>query len=194
MEPSTPPPVDQQLSVLKEEVAELRARLIRLEKYSLRWDDLFRPEIGFLAACLLSIALSIFCLVTKQGDELSYYLTYIVPIGFPFVGFLFDRLDRFFLQRPSRLANFIPYLIDLIVVVVAILRMVVEVPFISGHALLLTYALFTVKSWWVRIPAAVVLLEVIYLKAFVWHDITLYGGIVVGLAAAGLVKYLHGKK
>jgi len=53
------------------------------------------------------------------------------------------------------------------------------IPFFSGHALFLSYALLTMRSKLAKVTALVVLLEVAYLKIFVWQDATLLGGIAL---------------
>jgi hypothetical protein len=185
---------DTQISSLRGEIAVLRRRLANLEKTALRLDEIFQPAVGFLAACLATIGFALACIVYLRGDEQYWYLSYIVPIGFPFVGFVFDRMDRFFSEPRGGWKQTSVYITDLAVVILATARAFTPIPFISGHALFLTYALLTVKSRWVRIPAAVVLLQVIYFKVFMWSDMTVVGGIGLGLAAAGLAKYLHTRK
>ena len=119
-----------------------------------------------------------------SGDKLSGQYLYVVPIIIPFVSFLFERAERI------RQSNLIQLAIDALVVGTAIWRVIGNVPFISGHALFLTYALLSSRSRFTQITAAIVMLEVIYLKYVVWHDwITLTGGIVLGSLAA-LVTWL----
>ena len=60
-----------------------------------------------------------------------------------------------------------------------------HVPYVSGHALFLTYCALTSRSRVARLTAAAVMLQVIYLKYVVWHDwVSSTGGIVLGVAAA----------
>jgi hypothetical protein len=69
-------------------------------------------------------------------------------------------------------------------------RVIGHVPLISGHALFLTYSLLSARSRVAQITAFAVLLQVIYLKLFVWHDlITPSGGILLGSGAALLRQY-----
>ena len=65
------------------------------------------------------------------------------------------------------------WLIDLVVIALSLIRALVPLPLVSGHALFLSYALLTVPSVVVRTSAALVLLEVIYLKIFIWQATTL---------------------
>lgn len=116
---------------------------------------------------------------------LSGSFLYVVPIVVPFVAFLFDRTERF------RQSFFIQHLADIVVVGTAMGRVLGNIPFVSGHTLFLTYALLTSRSLVVRITAALVMLQTIYLKYFVWHDfVTSTNGIVLGtLAAAVVLKF-----
>ena len=50
------------------------------------------------------------------------------------------------------------------------MRVFGDVPYVSGHALFLTYAIMSRGSRVVRVTATLVMIEVIYLKLFVWHD------------------------
>lgn len=104
----------------------------------------------------------------------------MVPISAPFAAFLLDRAARL------RQGTAVQWAIDAGVVALGFARALYEVPFISGHALFLTYALLTVRSNLAKAIALVVLAQVIYLKLFAWHDNTLFGGIGLGLAAVGL--------
>jgi hypothetical protein len=94
----------------------------------------------------------------------------------PFAAYTADRL-----RSRSRL-RIIHWALDLAVLALSVLRAFKPwPPFISGHALFLTYVLVTARGWVARIAAAVILLEVIYLKIFAWRDWTLFGGIAAGL-------------
>lgn len=99
----------------------------------------------------------------------------------PFVGFLFDRAQRYTAGFRSSL---LAVGIDALVVGLALVRAVYALPWISGHTLFLVYAVLTVRSRWARIPAVLVLAQVVYLKIFVWHDLTLLGGALLAYAAA----------
>jgi hypothetical protein len=83
------------------------------------------------------------------------------------------------------------WVVELSVLALAVARALIPIPFISGHALFLTYAILTVTSPTARWTVATVLIEVIYIKVCVLHDATLIGGIVVGILAALLVKTRH---
>jgi hypothetical protein len=106
-----------------------------------------------------------------------------VPIVVPFVSFLLDRIERF------REASFLELVVDAAVVVTAMMRVIGDVPFVSGHALFLSYALLRPGSVVTRATAGLVLVEVIYLKLFVWHDrITPVTGIFLGVIAACIAR------
>ncbi len=103
----------------------------------------------------------------------------------PFVAFLLDRLDPL---RGTRLATLV---VDGVVVGTSLLRMMGVVPIVSGHVLFLSYAIAGPGSWVTRITAAVVILETIYLKFFVWHDlVTPLTGMALGVAGALVVRRL----
>jgi hypothetical protein len=113
------------------------------------------------------------------GHNLTNQYLYVVPIVIPFISFLLDRAEHFQQLRIAGLT------IDLVVVGMAIMRVVGNVPLVSGHTLFLTYAVLGPASRVTRITAAIVMIEVIYLKYFVWHDpISSSFGIVLGTIAA----------
>jgi hypothetical protein len=73
--------------------------------------------------------------------------------------------------------------------ILALSRAVMPIPFISGHALFLTYAIMTLKSQIALWVAIAVLIDVAYTKIAL-RDPTLIGGIAVGLFAALLVRQI----
>lgn len=112
----------------------------------------------------------------------SQYL-YVVPIIVPFLSFLLDRSERF---RRGSVAGLV---VDFLVVGTSMMRVIGTVPYISGHTLFLSYAIVGPASRVTRITASLVMLEVIYLKYFVWHDpITSSTGIVLGTIAAMITR------
>jgi hypothetical protein len=118
-----------------------------------------------------------------RGGDLSNHFIYVLPIIVPFVAFIFDRAKHF----PE--ATLIELFVDSAVVVTSIMRMMGGVPLVSGHALFLTYAIARPGSRLTRITAAIVMLQVIYLKFFVWHDwVTPVTGLTLGLLAAFVVR------
>lgn len=122
------------------------------------------------------------------GRNLESQYVYVVPIVVPFVSFLLDRAEQF---HHLRIAGPV---VDALVVGTSMMRVIGDVPFVSGHTLFLTYAILSPASRVMRITASLVMLEVIYLKYFVWHDpITSSTGIVLGTIAA-LVARRFGRK
>lgn len=127
--------------------------------------------IALFAAAMFALAITL----VFDGDLRWFLLYYFVPIAVPFVAFLFDRVERW-QGLPRRIGW-----IDLPILILALLRSIFPIPLISGHALFLTYALFTTRSAVARITAAIVLLQVIVIKIFYWQDATVFGGIILGL-------------
>lgn len=124
--------------------------------------------------------------VNASAFRFSGSLFYVVPIIVPFVCFLFERAEHW------RKASRTKVICDVIIVALAIGRVVANVPLVSGHTLFLSYAILTTRSRVVLATAAVVLLQVVYLKYFIWHDfITSTTGIVLGSFAAFLVKHVE---
>jgi len=186
LSPTSPQPTldpDQRIVALEQKLSAVENRLTNLEKNSIRLDKVLQPRVGFAAGCVFAAAFTLFCFAVFKGQELYHYLSYFVPIVLPFIGFVFERLYRY-VQKTPRGWGVLAIALDIIVLAASLIRSVYALPFISGHVLFLTFALLTVKSWWVRIPVVAVLIEVIYLKAFVWHDSTLYGGALLGCLAA----------
>jgi len=188
------PILEQRITAMEQELTALQERLAQLEKNSIRLDKILQPWLGFAIGCVLTAAFTLFCFAVFKGQELNHYLSYFVPIVLPFICFIFERLYRY-VQKTPRGWGILAIALDIIVLAASLIRSVYALPFISGHALFLTFALLTVRSWWVRIPVVAVLIEVIYLKAFVWHDSTLYGGALMGCIAGaiwwGLIKKIR---
>jgi hypothetical protein len=102
----------------------------------------------------------------------------------PLIAFMFERVEH------VREANFFQHGVDYLVFALAVGRVVGDVPFISGHTLLLSYMLLQTKSWLVRISSMLVLAQALYLKYFVWGDfVTSNVGIALGCALALLVAF-----
>jgi len=119
------------------------------------------------------------------GGDLRRHFMYVLPIIVPFVAFLFDRGDQI------RTAGWPEWVIDVVVVATSILRALGVIPMISGHALFLAYAIARPGSWLTKITAIMVMLQVLYLKIFVWNDqVTPFTGIAAGLTAALIVRGL----
>lgn len=143
---------------------------------------LFHPATVLFTA-LVAAALFALLIVNRTDGEQEYFLLYyVVPIGIPFVAYLFDRAEH------ARSADRYSWLIDVAVVVPALIRAVGLIPYVSGHALFLAYAALSTRSNAARVSAGLIFLQVVYLK-LVWGDlVTLMGGTLVGGAAAFMYR------
>jgi hypothetical protein len=148
--------------------------------------QIFRPRIVLL--CSLAGAGLVGLWLLRQPSvratvfDPSGTLQYFVPLMVPMIAFMFERVEH------VREANFFQHGLDFLVFGLAVGRVVGDMPFISGHTLLLSYALVCSRSRIVRISAILVLVQTLYLKYFLWHDfVTSNVGIVLGCALALLV-------
>ena len=137
---------EQRIAELEQDVAALQKRLILLEKNSIRLDKILQPSVSFVVACAVTAAFGLFCFAVFEGQELWHYLTYVVPIAIPFVGFIFDRFQLYLHSLMYKLSLSV-FVLDLVVLFVSLIRAVYDLPYISGHAAFLAFALLTVKSW-----------------------------------------------
>jgi hypothetical protein len=144
----------------------------------------FHPLTILLLSITATLVLALVIMLLFDGERCTAILAYSVPIAVPFVAYLFDRAQRW----PE-----IRWTLDVPVILLALSRAFVPVPLISGHALFLTYAVLTTHLPIARWTALLMLLYVIYLKAFVWQDTTLIGGLALGIAAS-LVWRKTGRK
>ena len=144
----------------------------------------FHPLFVLCVSVGAALLFVVFAMWRYEGEWRDLLVFYFAPIGVPFVAFLFDRAQH---RREIR------WWIDIPVVGLALLRSAYPIPLVSGHSLFLTYALLTSRSWVARLTAFIVLLQVIYLKTFVWHDATLIGGIVVGVLVAWVTHRLNAR-
>ena len=126
-------------------------------------------------------------LLFTPRDEWLGYVIYDVPIAVPFVWFLLERRAAW--ARDGRWRH----RLDGAVLAVALFRPLSLVlwqtalpPFVSGHALFLTYALGTARTATLRWTAALVWLQVLYMKLVLWGDPGFFGGVFVGLLGIGL--------
>ena len=144
----------------------------------------FQPLVVALFSVATAALYGAYSLLST-GLNFSGSFFYVVPIIVPFVAFLLDRAEHWREAKTIRAA------IDLLIIGTAMGRMLGPVPFVSGHTLFLTYALLSSRSHVVKISAAVVLLQVMYLKYVVWHDwTTSTSGIVLGAIAAYVANRL----
>ena len=143
---------------------------------------IFHPLVALLFSLIGASVYAFYASLRVSRDQLPSHLFYMVPIVIPFVAFLFDRAETY---RKSRIVQFV---VDALVIGTAMGRVIGNVPYVSGHTLFLTYCLLSTRSRVPRVTAAIVLLQVIYLKYFVWHDwITSTSGIVLGALAAFVI-------
>jgi hypothetical protein len=148
---------------------------------------IFRPLVVLVLSIGSALLYAVWITWRFGGQKLEDQYLYVVPIVVPFVSFLLDRFKRI------RNWSFVGLTIDFLVVGTSMMRVIGDVPFVSGHTLFLTYAILSPASQVTRITASLVMLEVIYLKYFVWHDpITSSSGIVLGSIAALIARRLAG--
>ena len=143
------------------------------------WTRAALLALGAVAAVVAGI------LLFTPRASWAHYLSYDVPIAVPFVLFLRERWHGRAAWHGAWRT------VDLGVVAVALLRPAsihlgfgALPPFVSGHALFLTYAALATRSPLVRCTAAAVMLQVLYLKVFVWTDPSVFGGAALGILAA----------
>ncbi len=138
----------------------------------------FAPPFVLSVSVVAALVLAALVAILFSGDSRVFLLYYYVPITVPFVAFLFDRVENW-----NSLSQ-VQVRIDLPILALALTRAFILVPLISGHALFLSYAWLTTRSTVARLTALLVLVEVAYIKIFVWHDVTLLGGLALGTGAA----------
>ncbi len=145
---------------------------------SAQWRYVFHPITVLTTATVATAAFALLVYIIFDGDRRLYVLYYSAPIGIPFVCFVFDRAERY--KTTSQAL----WVVDLAVLIIALTRILVAIPLISGHAVFLSYALLTSRTKATLITAALIMLQVAYLKIFLWHDVTIFGGVVLGSLAA----------
>jgi hypothetical protein len=149
----------------------------------------FHPLIVLGVSLVTALLFALLVIACFEGDARLYLLGYFMPIGIPFVACIFDRVEGWRSFRPVQRA------VDLFVLALSLVRIAISVPLVSGHALFLTHALLSSRSLVVRGTAAAVLLEVGYLKIFLFHDdITLVGGVILGCITALVFRLAQGQK
>ena len=154
---------------------------------------LFQPlvtlSVSLAAAALFSLYVLRGSIVGSGGLEFPPSFFYVVPIVVPFVAFLLDRIERLSQAPAVQLA------IDVAIIALAMARIFTSFPFVSGHTLFLSYAIGSSRSIVAVVTASLVLVQVIYLKYFVWHDpVTSTGGIILGSLAAIVVRRILSRR
>jgi hypothetical protein len=139
---------------------------------------LLHPFVAPASSLLATVLFVILIFLRYDIERRLYLLYYFAPLVIPFVAYVFDRLKNWDTMHNAQ------RLLDIFVLVLSLLRLFVAVPFISGHALLLTYLALSTQGLFSRVTAALVLLEVFYIKIFIWNDITFFGGALIGTLAA----------
>ena len=133
-------------------------------------------------AALVGLYLLRFPFVRATVFDPAATFQYVVPLTVPLIAFMFERVEH------VREANFFQHGVDFLVFGLAVGRVVGDVPYVSGHTLILSYILLQSKSRVVRISAIVVLVQTLFLKYFMWHDfVTSNVGIALGSILAALV-------
>lgn len=143
------------------------------------------PSLKVLTAMLAAYVACWLIIDFNIDTQIQFVFSYFYPVFVVFFLYIFDRLQ--FFSESNRIA----YIIDVVVLFFSILRMVYKVPYISGHALFLSFALFTMSSHSTRVMVFIVWMQVLLLKLFLWHDVTFYGGLVAGGIAAVLWVLLN---
>ena len=116
------------------------------------------------------------------GPGRFFLLYYHAPIGFVFMVYVFDRLERRWAIAWRQ------WLLEVLVVGLALSRTLAPLPFFSGHALFLSYSIAAPGSRLASWLAALVFVDVVAIKVFLLHDATVIGGTVIGLIAATIVR------
>jgi hypothetical protein len=138
------------------------------------------PWLSLLAAIVFSLITILLEFVITAEKNISFLLYYFLPVFIVFYLFLFERLSN------RKITPWISGVVDGGVLTLSILRAFYTIPYFSGHALFLSYVLLSTKRFTTRVVALMVLLEVVILKVFIWHDATLYGGLLLGFLAGGV--------
>jgi hypothetical protein len=147
-------------------------------------DLLFHPLVAPATSLLTTLVFVFLIILRYEGEGRHYLLYYFAPLVIPYIAFVFDRLKNWnTIHNTQRL-------IDIFVLVISMMRLFITVPFTSGHALILTYIALSTQSLLARISAALVLLEVFYIKIFMWNDLSFFGGALLGIIAAVLFRWI----
>ena len=152
---------------------------------------LFQPIVVLFISLTAAVCFGLYlvrgAIVGPNSFQFPPSFFYVVPIIVPFVAFLLARAERI------RETSALELVVDIVVVGLSIARVFTDVFPVSGHTLFLTYAIFSSRSPVAVVTASLVMLQVIYLKYFVWHDpVTSTAGILLGALASYLVSYHFG--
>jgi hypothetical protein len=153
---------------------------------------IFQPQLVLLWS-LTGAALVGLYLLRSEDDRATIFdpggtYQYFVPLMVPCFAFMIERIQH------ARQANIFQHGVDFLVFGLAVGRVVGEVPYVSGHTLLLSYMLVSSKSKIVRIAAILVLGQTLFLKYYLWGDfVTSNVGIVLGCALALIVRWVSSR-
>lgn len=163
-----------------------------MDNYAPQHLPIFRPRIVLLCslagAALVGLYLLRYPHVRATVLVPSATFQYFVPLMVPMFAFMLERVEH------AREAGFFQHGVDFLVFGLAVGRVVGDVPYISGHTLILSYALLQTKSKIVRITSILVLVQTLVLKYFVWGDfVTSNAGMALGCVLALLVLFASKK-
>jgi len=133
------------------------------------------PLIVLLLAVAASAAFGLFAYAVAGIRDIGFLL-YVTLVGVPFIAFGHERLARWGELGQAQVA------LDVPVIALALIRGLGLIPFVSGHAMFLAYALWTCRAPLVRWTALAVLAQVAYVKGF-GADATLWWGLLAGSLA-----------
>ena len=152
--------------------------------------SVFRPRVVLLSSLAGALIVGLYLLsspsVRATVFSPSGTFQYFVPLMVPLIAFMIERVEH------VREANFFQHGVDFLVFGFVVGRVVGDVRYVSGHTLLLSYALLSSKSKIVRISSICVLVQTLFLKYVVWGDfVTSNVGLVLGVALACLVSLIQ---
>jgi dolichyl-phosphate-mannose--protein O-mannosyl transferase len=144
------------------------------------------PWVQILVSLVLTILFGIAASFIKNFNGAGRFilLAYHLPIGFAFSMFVLTEIANLRKERVAR------HFTSILVTGLSLLRVLMEVPFYSGHAFFITYMVLVTESLAARIVAVLVLLDVIYVKEWLLHDPTVWGGMLLGLVAFVFVGWV----
>jgi len=160
-------------------------RLNDLEKTSVI-RNLQNPWIQVAISLILTAFFGVAASFLKEFNGAGQFIlfAYHLPIGFAFSMFVLTEAAN--LNRGQLVRHYV----SLIVTAASLLRVFVEIPFYSGHAFFISYMVLVTESFPARIIAALVLLDVFYVKVVLLNDPTIWGGLILGLAAFAFQKII----
>jgi hypothetical protein len=145
-------------------------------------------RLKLLMALILSALTISWALLFYEGDSRFYRLWYYTPAAFAVGPFVIDRI------RPKIVGGW-PFLLDVVIGTLCLLRPLTGQPPFSGHAVFSIYLLLTSSSVSTRLAALPLLVITLYAKLFLWKgDPSLVPGLLVGLGAGLSYRGLVSKR